>query len=115
MKLSFLCPERVRKISVASYMWFLFRILGSVRRLDHSKEQGTVNGMSYLLTLNASSGALKRNAVHWPETRKSVVKKACAMFSGRTNLKKRIKFTIQIRVKKKRHIPDLTCCTGLWG
>lgn len=27
MKHSFLCPDRVRKISVASYMWFLVRIL----------------------------------------------------------------------------------------
>jgi len=41
-----------------------------------------------LLTLNASSGALRRNAVHCPETRKSVVKKAWAMFSGRTNFKR---------------------------
>jgi hypothetical protein len=50
--------------------------------------QGTTDGTSYLLTLNASSGALRRNAVHCPEIRKSVVKKAWAMFSGRTNWKK---------------------------
>jgi hypothetical protein len=88
MKLSFLCPERVRNISVASYMWFLFRILESVRTLDQDTGQRTADGASYLLTLNANSGALRRNAVHCPESRKSVVKKACAMFSGRTNSKR---------------------------
>jgi hypothetical protein len=46
---------------------------------------GMRNNMSYLLTLYASSGALRRNAVHCPERRKSVVKKAWAIFSGRTN------------------------------
>jgi hypothetical protein len=30
MKLSFLCPDKVRKISVASYMWFLDMILANV-------------------------------------------------------------------------------------
>jgi hypothetical protein len=31
IKLSFLCPDNVRKISVASYMWFLDMILGCQR------------------------------------------------------------------------------------
>src|ERR1700684_3739335 len=102
MKLSFLCPERVRNISVASYMWFLFRILESARMLDQSTRQGTTTGTSYLLTLNASSGALRRKAVHCPEIRKSVVKRAWALFSGRTNwTKKRIKPMIQVREKKR--------------
>jgi hypothetical protein len=56
---------------------------------EHKKGQieilGMTTNLSYLLTLNASSGALRRNAVHCPETRKSVVRKAWAMFSGRTN------------------------------
>jgi hypothetical protein len=56
--------------------------------LDQGTGQGTADGTSYLLTLNASSGALRRNAVHCPESRKSVVKKAWAMFSGRTNFEK---------------------------
>src|SRR5882757_9347232 len=86
----------------------------SVRMLDQRTRQGVSDGTSYLLTLNASSGALRRNAVHCPETRKSVVKKAWAMFSGRTNFKKRIKFTVQVR-KKEKNAPDLTYCTGLWG
>jgi hypothetical protein len=66
------------------------------------------------LALNASSGALRRKAVHCPEIRKSVVKKAWAMFSGRTNFKKCIKFTVQVW-KKERNAPDLTYCTGLSG
>jgi hypothetical protein len=57
--------------------------------LDHGTEQGTTDKISYLLTLNASSGALRRNAVHCPEIRKSVVKKAWATFSGRTNFSKK--------------------------
>jgi hypothetical protein len=64
--------------------------------LDHGTEQGTADNISYLLTLNASSGALRRNAVHCPEIRKSVVKKAWAMFSGRTNFQKCIKLTVQV-------------------
>jgi len=64
MKLSFLCPESDLKISVASYMWFLLRIL---------------------LTLNATKGRFRMNAVHWPERRKSSDRKAWAMFSGNTN------------------------------
>jgi hypothetical protein len=85
MKLSFLCPDRVRNISVASYMWFLFRILENARRSDRGTGEGKDIGISYLFTLNASSGALRRNAIHCPETRKSIVKKAWAMFSGSTN------------------------------
>ena len=35
--------------------------------------------------LNANKGALRRNAVHWPHSRNSSVRNACATFSGRTN------------------------------
>ena len=51
-----------------------------VGRGDKGKQRDT-----HLLMLYARSGALRRNAVHCPETRKSVVRKACAMFSGSTN------------------------------
>jgi hypothetical protein len=43
MKHSFLCPDKVRKISVASYMWFLVRILrgksigGDLRQFGKSR------------------------------------------------------------------------------
>jgi hypothetical protein len=41
--------------------------------------------MTYLLALNATNGAFNKKAIHWPERRKRRVRKACAMFSGRTN------------------------------
>jgi hypothetical protein len=66
-------------------MWFLFRILRSTRRSNEGTGKERADEASHLLTLKASSGALRRKAVHCPETRKSAVKKAWAMFSGRTN------------------------------
>ena len=40
---------------------------------------------TYLLALNARSGAFSRKAIHCPDTRNRKVRKAWAMFSGRTN------------------------------
>ena len=42
---------------------------------------------TYLLALNATKGALRRNAIHWPDSRNNKVRKACAEFSGKTNCK----------------------------
>lgn len=64
MKHSFLCCPSVRKISVASYMCCFVMIL---------------------LTLYATSGALRRSAVNCSVMRKNVVNAACAIISGRTN------------------------------
>jgi hypothetical protein len=40
---------------------------------------------TYLLTLYATSGVLSRKATHCPVRRKSVVRTAWAMYSGRVN------------------------------
>lgn len=40
---------------------------------------------TYLFTLNATRGALRRRAIHWKERRKRRVRKAWAPISGRTN------------------------------
>ena len=43
-----------------------------------------------MLMLNKTSGKLRMKAVHWPEMRNKVVRKAWAMFSGRTNYRKKV-------------------------
>jgi len=97
-------------------MWFLFRILEKQESQIEVWHIGDIfNNTAYLLTLNANSGALRRNAVHCPESRKSVVKKAWAMFSGRTNLKREVSTPRNQCQRKKGGSPDLTYCTGLWG
>lgn len=74
---SFLCPDKVLKISVASYMWFLSKILAS--------QPPDLNLVTHFLTLKATSGALRINANHCPDSRKRRVRKACAIISGNTN------------------------------
>lgn len=39
----------------------------------------------HLFALNATNGALSRNAIHCPESRNRRVRNACAPFSGITN------------------------------
>lgn len=46
---------------------------------------GYTEKQAHLLTLNATSGALSRKAVHCPDKRKQTTKNAWAMFSGSTN------------------------------
>jgi hypothetical protein len=38
-----------------------------------------------LFALYATRGTFSRNAIHWPDIKKSIVRMACVMFSGRTN------------------------------
>jgi hypothetical protein len=47
--------------------------------------RAVTSGRTHLLTLNATSGALSRRAIHWPESRNMAVRKAWAIISGRTN------------------------------
>lgn len=61
-KLSVLCPDNVLKISVASYMWFLFRIL---YQMDVSAYLLWCGGEeTYLLALKATSGTFSKKAIH---------------------------------------------------
>jgi len=108
MKLSFLWPDRVRKISVASYMWFFDMILFVSGNEDSDEVQVKVKRASrlpardsrcntgrckekdkeyqtHLFTLYPTNGAFKRNASHCPESRNRRVRKAWAIISGRTN------------------------------
>lgn len=73
MKLSFLCVERVLNISVASYMCAFLCILQVA--CEQAVEIREYTMLTYLLALNASRGALRRNAVNWPHKRKSIVRK----------------------------------------
>ena len=82
MKLSFLCADNVRKISVASYMCALFRILRS-QEIER-RHIGLINA-THLFALNKTSGKLRRNAIHWPERRNNKLRNAWAIFSGSTN------------------------------
>lgn len=72
-------------------MWFLVRILqgGEFRRICISvrnREEEDRGGLeAYLFTLYPTSGALTRNEIHCPESKKQRVKKAWASISGRTN------------------------------
>ena len=102
MKLSFLWFGNVRKISVASYMWLPLLILLRVNmshgftpngetygtrelECESCERSGVKEDATHLLMLNANSGALRRKAIHCPEIRKRRARKACAIFSGRTN------------------------------
>jgi hypothetical protein len=49
------------------------------------RARGVTGGRTHLLTLKATSGALSRRAIHWPESRNMAVRKAWAIISGRTN------------------------------
>lgn len=46
------------------------------------------NEITHLLILNANKGAFSMNAIHWPDNRNKVARKAWAACSGRTNYRK---------------------------
>jgi hypothetical protein len=62
---------------------------------------------THLFTLNATNGTFSRNAIHWPDMRKTKVRKACAAFSGMTNYRANEANQIESKVYMEERLNEL--------
>ena len=67
---------------------------------------------THLLALYATRGAFNSKAVHWPEMRKTNVKKAWAPFSGSTNY--RVENWPNVLGELRDTLPSLVSRRGGW-